>query len=181
MKLSKVFALALLYGISVSHMNACAFLGNRPQQNQSSEQPQRPTKSEQQSTSPRREDVREKAEEQPQQLTFELEAFVIGKGITRKEAEISRSEFEEQIRKSGSIIGDGPDDYWLWVKIRSELDNNERLAEALVKVDVVQGVVRLYGTVPTETLKEMVKRVVKGIKGVREVKVELKVGPLAIP
>lgn len=83
-----------------------------------------------------------------------------------------------EIRKSGSTIGKGANDGWLWTKTKAALASTDDLRDSTINVDVDNSVVTIKGTVPNKQQKEKAETVVKGIEGVKEVRNMLKVMPL---
>lgn len=68
-------------------------------------------------------------------------------------------------------------DGWLTTKVKVQLMAEPGLSPFGVNVDTSGGVVTLFGTVPTERLKEQAATQAKGVKGVKAVENELQVVP----
>ncbi len=100
-----------------------------------------------------------------------------GQLLTREQYEKDKSNFQKQSEFSGSKIGQGSNDGWLWTKTRAALATTADLRDSTINVDVENAVVTLRGTVPTQKQKEMALKVAKGVEGVTAVKDRLKIPP----
>lgn len=97
------------------------------------------------------------------------------KEVTREDFDKDKAKYEKEAKDSGSTIGQGANDMWLWTKVRAALLATDDLRESTVNVDVANDVVTLRGTVGTAAQKEMAVKVAKGVEGVKDVKDTLKV------
>ncbi len=80
-----------------------------------------------------------------------------------------------EIELTGSTVGQGADDKWLWYKTRAALAVAKDLRYSTIAVDVENSVITLRGTVPNKTQKEKAVSVAKEIDGVKTVKDMLKI------
>jgi hyperosmotically inducible protein len=97
------------------------------------------------------------------------------KAPTREEYDKNKATYSEEAKKSGSTIGQGAEDGWLWTKTKYELAATDDLRDSTINVDVNNAVVTLRGTVATAAQKSKAEQVAKSIDGVKSVKNELKV------
>ena len=95
--------------------------------------------------------------------------------ITREEYDRNKAEYDKDY--SGSTIGQGANDKWLWVKTKSALATTNELRDSTINVDVVNDVITLKGSVATQAEKDKALAVARGIDGQKGVKNELKVQP----
>lgn len=95
--------------------------------------------------------------------------------MTREEYEKNKADYAKRAKETGSTIGQGANDQWLWFKTRAGLAITNELRESTINVDVDNDVVTLKGTVRTVAQKIKAEQVVKGIDGVKAIKNELKV------
>jgi osmotically-inducible protein OsmY len=96
---------------------------------------------------------------------------------TREEYEKNKAKYESEAKGTGSKIGTGLEDGWLWTKIRYELAAADDLRDSTINVDVDNGVVTLRGTVASPAQRARAVAVAKEVTGVKSVKDELKVSP----
>lgn len=101
--------------------------------------------------------------------------------ITREAFEKEKARFAKDARDLGRKIGSGPDDLWLWTKVRASLAAERDLKDAMVTVDVELGVVTLNGTVSSMMAKLRAESITGGIAGVKDVTNLLKVGSANAP
>ena len=94
---------------------------------------------------------------------------------TREEYEKSKAKYESEAKGTGSKIGTGLEDGWLWTKVRYELAAAEDLRDSTINVDVDNSVVTLRGTVATPAQKAKAVATAKAVTAVKSVKDELKV------
>lgn len=80
-----------------------------------------------------------------------------------------------EIEQTGSKIGEGANDAWLWVKTRAALATKDDLRESTINVDVENDIVTLKGTVTAAAQKIIAEQTVKEIEGVKAIKNMLKV------
>jgi osmotically-inducible protein OsmY len=97
--------------------------------------------------------------------------------ITREEYERDKERYQREARESGSTVGSGLEDGWLWTKTRAALATTDDLRDSTINVDVQNSVVALRGTVASAAQKAKAETVAKGIEGVKSVRNELKVAP----
>jgi osmotically-inducible protein OsmY len=95
--------------------------------------------------------------------------------ITREEYEKDKERYQREARESGSTIGTGLEDGWLWTKTRTALLTTDDLRDSTINVDVQNSVVTLRGTVASPAQKARAETVAKGIEGVKSVRNDLKV------
>jgi len=93
--------------------------------------------------------------------------------ITRDEYEKNKADYDKDY--SGSTIGQGANDKWLWVKTRSALATTNDLRDSTINVDVVNDVITLKGSVATQAEKDKALSVARGIDGQKGVVSQLKV------
>ncbi len=97
--------------------------------------------------------------------------------VTREDFDKDKAKYEKEAKDTGSTIGQGANDMWLWTKVRAALLATDDLRESTINVDVANDVVTLRGTVGTKAQKDMAAKVAKDVEGVKEVKDTLKVDP----
>ena len=97
--------------------------------------------------------------------------------ITRAEYDKDKDRYAQEAKSSGSTIGQGAEDGWLWTKTRASLMTTDDLRESTINVDVNNSMVTLKGTVANAAQKAKAVSVAKAIDGVKGVKDELKVQP----
>ncbi len=93
--------------------------------------------------------------------------------ITREEYDKNRTEYDRDF--TGSTIGQGANDKWLWVKTRSALATTNELRDSTINVDVVNDVITLKGSVASKAESDKALAVARAIDGQKGVKNELKV------
>jgi hypothetical protein len=96
--------------------------------------------------------------------------------ITREEWEKDKANYANRAKETGSTIGSGVNDAWLWTKAKASLAAVDDLRDSTINVDVDNDVVTLKGTVATEAHKTKAATAAK-VDGVKSVKNELKVAP----
>lgn len=95
----------------------------------------------------------------------------INRSISREEYERNKERHQQEAKESGSRVGNGAEDLWLWTKTRADLLAARGLTSTGIHVDVENGVITLRGTVPDaaqKTRAEEVAKAVEGNKGVRD-------------
>ncbi|MBA3694948.1 MAG: BON domain-containing protein [Acidobacteria bacterium] len=95
--------------------------------------------------------------------------------MTREEYDKNKADYEKD--RTGSTIGQGANDSWLWFKTKSALATTNDLRDSTINVDVVNDVITLKGTVATKAESDKALSVARGIDGQKGVKNELKVQP----
>ncbi|MDQ3750981.1 MAG: BON domain-containing protein [Acidobacteriota bacterium] len=93
--------------------------------------------------------------------------------MTREEYEKNKADYDRD--RTGSTIGQGANDSWLWFKTKSALATTNDLRDSTINVDVVNDVITLKGTVATKAESDKALSVARGIDGQKGVKNELKV------
>ena len=93
--------------------------------------------------------------------------------MTREEYDKNKADYEKD--RTGSTIGQGANDSWLWFKTKSALATTNDLRDSTINVDVVNDVITLKGTVATKAESDKALSVARGIDGQKGVKNELKV------
>jgi osmotically-inducible protein OsmY len=94
---------------------------------------------------------------------------------TREEYERDKARYEREAKGSGSKVGTGLNDGWLWVKTRFDLAAVDDLRDSTINVDVDNGIVTLRGTVANAAQKAKAEQNAKAVEGVKGVKNLLKV------
>jgi mono/diheme cytochrome c family protein len=56
--------------------------------------------------------------------------------LTREEFEKNKEQYKQSAIESGSKIGSGADDLWIWAKLRSELEAVDDLNDRTIRIDV---------------------------------------------
>ncbi len=97
--------------------------------------------------------------------------------MTREEYTKDKTRYDEEAKRTGSTVGSGVNDSWLWTKTRAALMTTNELRESTINVDVSNDVITLRGTVANAAEKAKAVSVAKGIEGQKGVKDELKVAP----
>ena len=97
--------------------------------------------------------------------------------ITREEYEKDKANYANRAKETGSTIGQGANDSWLWTKTRAALMTTNDLRESTINVDVTNDVVTLKGTVANAEQKAKAIAVAKGIEGVKSVTDNLQIKP----
>lgn len=97
--------------------------------------------------------------------------------ISKEEYEKDKERYGREAKGAGETVGQGLDDGWLWVKTKGELATVNDLRDSTINVDVANAVVTLRGTVANAAQKTKAVATAKGVKGVANVKDELKVAP----
>ena len=95
--------------------------------------------------------------------------------MSRADYEKSQADYEKD--RTGSTIGQGANDSWLWFKTKAALASTNDLRDSTINVDVVNDVITLKGTVATKAEADKAVSVASGIEGKKGVKNELKVQP----
>ncbi len=95
--------------------------------------------------------------------------------MTREEYEKNKADYDRD--RTGSTIGQGANDSWLWFKTKSALATTDDLRDSTINVDVVNDVITLKGTVATKAESDKAMSVARGIDGQKGVKNELKIQP----
>jgi len=94
---------------------------------------------------------------------------------TREEYERDKERYNREAKNSGSKVGTGLNDGWLWVKTRFDLAAVDDLRDSTINVDVDNAVVTLSGTVASATQKTKAEQTAKAVEGVKGVKDMLKI------
>ncbi|MGI8467574.1 MAG: BON domain-containing protein [Pyrinomonadaceae bacterium] len=95
--------------------------------------------------------------------------------VTKEDYEKNKTDYEKQAKDTGSKIGQGANDMWLWTKTRAELLATSDLRESTINVDVNDDVVTLRGTVANAEQKTKAYDVAKSIEGVKSVTNDLQI------
>lgn len=98
---------------------------------------------------------------------------------TAKENEARRTDIEAEAKRTGSTIGQGAEDWWLWSKTRAALAAENDLTDSTINVDVTNSVITLKGEVRSQAEVKKADTVAKAIEGQKGVKNTLKVNPNA--
>src|SRR5690242_20918639 len=94
---------------------------------------------------------------------------------TREEYERDKERYNREAKNSGSKVGTGLNDGWLWVKTRFDLAAVDDLRDSTINVDVDNAVVTLTGTVASAAQKTKAETTAKSVEGVKGVKDQLKI------
>ena len=94
---------------------------------------------------------------------------------TREEYERDKERYNREAKNSGSKVGTGLNDGWLWVKTRFDLAAADDLRDSTINVDVDNAVVTLSGTVASAAQKTKAESTAKSVEGVKGVKDQLKI------
>jgi hypothetical protein len=97
------------------------------------------------------------------------------RALSREEYERDKERYSREAKNSGSKIGTGLNDGWLWVKTRFDLAAVDDLRDSTINVDVDNAVVTLSGTVASAAQKTKAEQTAKSVEGVKGVKDMLKV------
>ncbi len=97
--------------------------------------------------------------------------------MSREDYEKDKAHHVNKAKETGSKIGEGANDAWLWTKTRAVLMTTNDLRDSTINVDVIDGVITLKGTVSSVKEKMKAEQVAKGIEGMKGVKNALKVVP----
>jgi osmotically-inducible protein OsmY len=97
--------------------------------------------------------------------------------MSREEATRDRTSIEAEARRSGGSIGQGANDYWIWLKTRGALTTTADLRDSTINVDVNNGAITLKGTVANQQQKAKAAQVAQGIEGKTSVANQLQVAP----
>ncbi len=95
--------------------------------------------------------------------------------MTREEYDRNKAQYETD--RTGSKIGTGANDSWLWFKTKAALATTNDLRDSTINVDVENDVVTLRGTVASKAEADKAIATAKGIEGVKDVKSVLKIQP----
>ena len=95
--------------------------------------------------------------------------------ITRGDFDKDRGRYERRAKESGSTVGQGADDLWIWTKTRASLLGADDLRDSTINVDVDNNVVTLKGTVANQAQKTKAEATAKAIEGVKTVRNQLTV------
>lgn len=97
--------------------------------------------------------------------------------VTREEYNRDRDRYASEAERTGSTIGSGINDGWLWTKTKTALATTNDLRDSTIDVDVENAVVTLRGTVATKEQQQKAVKVAQEIEDVKSVKNMLKVAP----
>lgn len=95
--------------------------------------------------------------------------------VTREEYDKNKTDYEKQAKDTGSKIGQGADDLWLWTKTKTALAAADNLRDSTINLDVNNAVATLRGTVGSAAQRTEAETVAKGIEGVKSVTNDLQV------
>ncbi len=90
-------------------------------------------------------------------------------------AQQNNDKYIREIEATGSKVGQGENDAWLWTKTRATLLTIEELKELPIIVDVENSIVTLRGTVGSKAEVDKAFLIAKSIEGVKDVKNKLKI------
>lgn len=89
--------------------------------------------------------------------------------ISRADWEKDKDYYSGEAKKTGSKVGSGANDAWLWTKVRAQLLTADDLRESSINVDVENDVVTLSGTVANGNQKVRAADIAKKTDGVKSV------------
>ncbi len=95
--------------------------------------------------------------------------------LTREEYDKNKDVYANRAKETGSTIGQGASDGWIWTKTKTALATTDDLRDSTINVDVTNDVITLRGTVATAAEKAKAETVAKGIDGQKGVKNDLQV------
>jgi hypothetical protein len=95
--------------------------------------------------------------------------------ITRDEYDKNKDDYAGRAKATGSTIGSGLNDGWIWTKTKSALATSNDLRDSTINVDVDNGVITLRGSVATPAQKTAAETAAKGIEGQKGIKNQLTV------
>ncbi len=101
------------------------------------------------------------------------------RSVSRADYERDKDRYSREAKESGSKIGQGADDLWLWTKTRASLLTEDDLRDSTINVDVDNGIVTLRGSVANADQKARAEAVAKDIEGVKTVKNSLVISKTA--
>jgi len=95
--------------------------------------------------------------------------------ITRDEYDKNKDDYAGRAKETGSTVGSGLNDGWIWTKTKSALATSNDLRDSTINVDVDNAVITLRGSVATAAQKTAAEAVAKGIDGQKGIKNQLTV------
>jgi hypothetical protein len=95
--------------------------------------------------------------------------------MTREEYDKNKEDYAGRAKETGSTIGSGLNDGWIWTKTKSALATSNDLRDSTINVDVDNAVITLRGSVATAAQKKQAETVAKGIDGQKGIKNQLTV------
>lgn len=95
--------------------------------------------------------------------------------MTRADYDKDKARYEQEAKSSGSKIGTGANDGWLWTKVRASLLTADDLRDSTIDVDVDNGKVTLNGTVADGNQKVKAVSIAQKVEGVKGVTNNLKI------
>jgi osmotically-inducible protein OsmY len=107
-------------------------------------------------------------------------------GVRRVETEITSpdrltdAELWEEGRRGAEVIGGGAGDLWITTKAKLKFLLSDEVPALDVNVDTDNGVVTLFGTVPTQKARQAATRLIQGVEGVQKVDNQLVVVPVDV-
>lgn len=95
----------------------------------------------------------------------------------RSPDELADAEIWSESREQGADAASGMSDLWITTRAKMRLIRNEQVPAFDLNVDTRDGVVTLFGTVPSDGARSEAENAVKHLDGVRAVRNELQVVP----
>jgi osmotically-inducible protein OsmY len=95
--------------------------------------------------------------------------------ITREEYDKNKEDYAGRAKETGSTVGSGLNDGWIWTKTKSALATSNDLRDSTINVDVENAVITLRGSVATAAQKAAAEAAAKGIDGQKGIKNQLTV------
>ena len=95
--------------------------------------------------------------------------------ISREDYDKNKEDYAGRAKATGSTVGSGLNDGWIWTKTKSALATTNDLRDSTINVDVDNAVITLRGSVTTADQKTQAETVAKGIDGQKGIKNQLTV------
>jgi hypothetical protein len=90
--------------------------------------------------------------------------------ITREDFDKDKAKYEKRAKDSGSTVGTGANDLWIWTKTKAALAAADDLRDSTINVDVDNDMITLKGSVKDKAQSAKAEQVAKGIEGNKGVK-----------
>lgn len=95
--------------------------------------------------------------------------------IQQEDSNKNSGKYREQASFTGSTIGQGANDLWLWTKIRAALATTDELRDTEIYVDVENAVATLRGKVKSKEQKQKSIEAAKQVEGIKQIIDSLKI------
>jgi hypothetical protein len=93
--------------------------------------------------------------------------------VNRGDFDKEKAKYEKRAKDSGSTIGSGANDLWIWTKTKAALAGADDLRDSTINVDVENDVVTLKGSVKDAAQKTKAEQTATAIEGVKSVRNQL--------